>query len=91
MGAWEEKALRSYYGCKKRVWWRIVDNIFAIVKRLEVQLLMQHLNAQHPNIQLTVEVEEDGCFPFMDLNVQRRFGEIKTTVYRKPTHTDRYL
>ena len=52
---------------------------------------MQHLNAKHPNIQLTVEVEEDGCLPFMDLNVQRRFGEIETTVYRKPTHTDRYL
>ena len=91
MGAWEEKALRSYNACKPRVWWRFVDDIFAIVKRLEVQLLMQHLNAQHPNIQLTVEVEEDGCLPFMDLNVQRRFGEIETTVHRKPTHTDRYL
>ena len=32
-----------------------------------------------------------GRLPFMDLNVQRRFGEIETTVLRKTTYTDRYL
>ena len=32
-----------------------------------------------------------GRLPFMDLNVQRRFDEIETTVFRKTTYTDRYL
>ena len=29
--------------------------------------------------------------PFLDLNVERNGTKIKTTVYRKPTHSDRYL
>ena len=40
----------------------------------------------------TVEVEQEGRLPFMDVLLQRREnGTISTDVYRKPMNTERYL
>ena len=39
----------------------------------------------------TVEHETDGKLPFSDTCVQSTDGKLKTVVYRKPTHTDKYL
>jgi len=39
-----------------------------------------------------VEEEDNGTLPFLDtLQTREKDGSIKISVYRKPTHTDRYL
>jgi predicted GIY-YIG superfamily endonuclease/uncharacterized protein (UPF0335 family) len=38
-----------------------------------------------------MEKEKDSCLPFLDVLVKRTNEGIKTTVYRKPTHTGQYL
>jgi len=48
-----------------------------------------HLNEQNADIQVTKEIEENGKLPFLDCLVSRDNNELRTTVYRKPTHTDR--
>ena len=50
-----------------------------------------HLNEQNADIPFTKEIEEDGKIPFPDCLVSRDTNELPTTVYRKPTHTDRLL
>ena len=36
-------------------------------------------------------MEENGKLPFLDCLVSRDNNELRMTVYRKPTHTDRLL
>ena len=45
-----------------------------------------------PSTRFTLEREEDRHLPFLDLNVYRgEQGNLETSVYRKPTHTDKYF
>jgi hypothetical protein len=38
-----------------------------------------------------METEADNKIPFLDVHVIRKQSSIITTIYRKPTHTGRYL
>ena len=53
----------------------------------------QHINSIDPHIQFTAEdAKPDRSIPFLDtLVMPQPDGSIKTTVFRKPTHTDMYL
>ena len=90
MAKLEEDALKSFDGAPD-VWYRYVDDAFSIVKKSLVEKLLVHLNNQHPSIVFTLEKEEEGKLPFMDTMIHRVDGSLKTGVYRKPTHTGRYL
>ena len=43
------------------------------------------------DIQFTKEIVENGKIPFLDCLVTRENNTLRTTVYRKPTHSDRLL
>ena len=65
---------------------------FCIIKRSNVETALVYLNSLFPSITFTVEKEQDGTLPFMDVLVSRLVdGSMVTSVYRKQTHTDRYL
>ena len=53
--------------------------------------LTQHLNTQHRNIKFTVEHEKENKLAFLDVQVTRTNNRLTKSVYRKPTHTDRYI
>ena len=59
--------------------------------RYEIDTFHQLLNRQNPHIQFTKEIEENGKIPFLDCLVSRDENKLRTTIYRKPTHTDRLL
>ena len=50
-----------------------------------------HLNSVNPTIQFTKEVEQGNRLSFLDTTTTRVRGRIQVSVYRKPTHTDKYL
>ena len=75
------------------LWKRFVDDTFTIIKKNNRDSFLQHLNSIHPKIKFTCEeVREDGSMPFLDILVTpEEDGSLKTSVFRKTTHTDLYL
>ena len=75
------------------LWLRYVDDTFVIWPHGRDRLndFLSHLNSLAPSIQFTMEIEEGGKLPFLDVLVQRGCDGLTTSVYRKPTHTDRHL
>ena len=49
------------------------------------------LNLIDPHINFTIEHELNGKRSFLDTLITRNNGSLFINVYRKPTHTDRYL
>ena len=86
----EERALAT---CRQTIPLRLryVDDTFTAVHKDEIADFHKHLNEQHADIQFTREIEEDRKLPFLDCLVSHDNNELRTTVYRKPTHTDRLL
>ena len=77
-----------------KLWLRYVDDTFIIWQHSKQQLdnFFQHLNNQHSNIKFTMETEDQGSLPFLDVHITKATDSHLThQVYRKPTHTDRYL
>ena len=73
------------------LWPRYVDDTITAVHESKIDEFHEHLNEQNTNIQFTKEIEENGKIPFLDCLVTRENNTLRTTVYRKPTHTDRLL
>ena len=66
--------------------------LFFAVSGIEAERLLSHLNSVEPSIQFTLEREKDRHLPFLDWKVSRGVqGNLETSVFRKPTHTDKYL
>lgn len=66
-------------------WFRYVDDILAIVKRNMLRETLDRLNSFYPSIQFTMEVEENGSIPFLDLRIMRSGEKLEFSIYRKPT------
>ena len=86
---------------KPSLWLRYVDDTFVMWNRgiveswnrgdMELQNFLKHLNGQHIDIHFTMEREDTETIPFLDVDVRCDGDRLTTSVYRMPTHTDRYL
>jgi hypothetical protein len=56
-----------------------------------LQDFLSHLNSLSTSIQFTIEIEPESAIAFLDVLVIREEMTLATKVYRKPTHTGRYL
>ena len=70
-----------------------MEDAFVIWKHGDKELLsfLEHLNGQCAEIQFMMEKETKGSIPFLDIHVKKDGNKLATSVYRNPTHTDRYL
>ncbi|XP_050532593.1 uncharacterized protein LOC126900718 [Daktulosphaira vitifoliae] len=91
---WFEVDAMNTYMQKPKMWLRYVDDTVVVWQHGvdKLQSFLQHLNSIHANIQFIMETEENGKLPFLDVMVNKQpNGKFGTGVYRKSTHTDRYL
>jgi hypothetical protein len=60
--------------------------------REKLEWFLNHIHSIHPNIQFTMKIENNTKLSFLDVLITRAEDKkLEFTVYRKPTHTDRYL
>jgi hypothetical protein len=88
------ETLIDYHLHDVKIWRRYVDDVFCILRggQPEVEQFLRHLNALHSKIKFTYELQANNTLPFLDVKVMAQAdGTLKHTVYRKPTHTDKYL
>ena len=92
MEEFETQAIRTS-PTSPTLWKRYVDDTFTIIKKNNRESFLEHLNSIHPNIRFTCEeTREDGSMPFLDILITpEEDGSLKTSVFRKKTHTDLYL
>ncbi|CAM9923772.1 unnamed protein product, partial [Heterosigma akashiwo] len=93
---WFEEQFIYSDRCKHKptLWVRMRDDVFIIWDHGEEKLqeLLSHVNGgQEKRIQFTMEREKNGVLAFLDLKMERVGVKVVTSVYRKDTHTFRYL
>jgi hypothetical protein len=79
-------------GTTSRMWQRYIDDVYAILRKRDLEGTLNKLNSINQSIQFTMELEKNGTLPFLDLNISRQeYGQLSFSVYRKPTHSGKYL
>ena len=89
MEAFEQEAIERALD-KPKLWVRYVDNTFVIWQHGQDKLesFLELLNNMRDPIKFTIEIEQNGQLPFMDVLVEKGGEQLTTSVYRKHTHTD---
>ena len=72
-------------------WFRYVDDVYSAPRKDQVNKLQEHLNYIDPHIKFTIELPGTDGLPFLDTLTKPTPSSTVFKVYRKPTHTERYL
>jgi len=87
-----EKAILTTLGTRALFWYRYVDDIISCIPEEDVTNISQEINAVNRHIQFTVEKESDNVINFLDIQLRKSdSGTLGFNVFKKPTHTDKYL
>nr|VZI46727.1 unnamed protein product [Spirometra erinaceieuropaei] len=77
---------------KPKLWARYVEDTFVVIDRDQLLTFKERLNAVFPDIQFTMEEEENNQLAFLDLLVCRKdCGGLKNKVFLKATNTMQVL
>ena len=87
----EHRAISTFHTPPK-LWIRYVDGTVCVIVQQYAEEFHKHLNSISPSITFTLEREQNQSLTFLDVKVTRnRDNTISTTIYKKPTYTDRHL
>ena len=73
-------------------WKRYADDTWIVIREQEISRFHEFINTIEPSIQFTMEMESDRKISFLDVEVERNSdGGVSFGVFRKSTHTGKYL
>ena len=72
---------------ESRLYARYMDDIIRIIKQREIDQKLVEINNLHPSLKFTIEREENGSIPFLDMRIIHSNGQLSSTWYNKPTDT----
>ena len=74
--------------------WHLRDDVLIVWKKcvsFDLQDLKTYLNSIEERVQWTMDLEERRQLPFTDILISRKDDKLITKVYRKATHTNKYI
>ena len=85
MCSFKSKWLRNCPNDFKPVFYRrYVDDIFVLFSSPDhADKFREYLSSKHPNIKFSIEKEEDGRLPFLDINIFRENDKFATKSIKK--------
>ena len=66
---------------------RYIDDILRTIKESLIENKLSEINLLHPNLKFTLEVEQNGKLPFLDICIEHHENTLSSTWYCKPTDT----
>ena len=66
---------------------RYMDDIIREIKRAKIDKKLEEINSLHENLKFTIEREEKGTLPFLDMLIIHDKNRLSSTWYNKPTDT----
>lgn len=76
---------------KPRLLTKYVDDIFAVVRKTEIENTLNELNKCNGYIKFTKEEEREGTLPYLDTLVVKNNNTVKTDWFQKPTASGRLI
>ena len=70
-----------------KVYGRYMDDIYTTIKKANSAAKLNEINQLHENLKFTMETENEGRLPFLDLCFVHTGNRVSTTWYTKPTDT----
>ena len=85
ISSFESKWLQDcQYDFKPVFYTRYINDIFVQFSTADHgDKFREYLSSKNRNIKLSIAKEEDGCLPFLDINIFRENDKFATNVYRK--------
>ena len=82
----------STFHTPPKLWVRYIDDTFCVIEQQYAEEFHIRFNSILPSITFALECKQNQSLAFLDVKVtQNKDSTISTTIYKKPTHTDRYL
>ena len=70
---------------------KYVDDIFAIIKREDENIILKTRNNYHNKLQFTIEHEQNDSIAFLDIKIHKLDNKLITNWYSKPTSSGRMI
>ncbi|XP_036320550.1 uncharacterized protein LOC118735060 [Rhagoletis pomonella] len=83
--------LKGLHNIKIKLIVKYVDDVFAIVRRNDVEIILKTINKYHEKLQFTMETERNLSIPFLDVRIHREKEKILLNWYSKPISSGRII
>lgn len=70
---------------------KYVDDLFAVIKRKDEDIIMKMLNSYHNRIQFTIEKEKNMQIPYLDIKIIKDNEKLITNWYTKTIASGRFI
>ena len=91
MYSFESKWLQDCPNSKSVLYRRYIDDTFALFSAPDQEdTFKEYLSSKHPNIDVPIEKDEDGCLLFVDVNIFHENENLRSNIYRKKTFSGIY-